>query len=63
MSPLVREFGLWNVGKVFLVDSGILGNLCLWDPESWALNSRIQLKEAGVRLTIGIWNPNSTDRY
>ena len=40
-------------------------NLFLWIPESWALESRIQLKESGqfrVLLTIGIWNSSSTDK-
>ena len=36
---------------------------CLWDPESWALESRIQLKpESGITLTIGIQNLSSTDQ-
>ena len=38
------------------------GNICLWFPESWALESRIQLKESGILLTIGIQNPTSTDK-
>ena len=32
------------------------------NPESWALESRIQLKESGIPLTIGIQNPSSTDK-
>ena len=33
------------------------GKFCLWDPESWALESVIyQLKESRILLTIGIWN-------
>ena len=35
-------------------------NFCLWNPESWALESGIQLKESGIPLTIGIQNPSST---
>ena len=31
----------------------------LWNPESWALESRIRLKESDVPLTTGIWNPSS----
>ena len=31
------------------------------NPEPWALESRIQLKESGIPLTIGIWNPTFTD--
>ena len=38
------------------------GNFCLWNPESWALESGIQLKESGIPLTIGIQNPSSTDK-
>ena len=37
-------------------------NFCLWNPESWALESRIQLKESGIPLRIGIQNPDSTDK-
>ena len=51
-------------------------NFCLWDPDSCALESPIQLKESGTPLTTGIqnsssltknlesitWNPESTLR-
>ena len=30
--------------------------------QSWTLKSRIQLKESGIPLTIGIQNPSSIDR-
>ena len=40
-----------------------LGNLCSWNPESWVLETGIQLKESGIPLTIGIQNPSSTDKY
>ena len=33
-----------------------LGNFCLWNPKSWALESGIQLKESGMPL-IDDWNP------
>ena len=36
-----------------------LGTFYLWNPESWALESRIQLKESGIPLRIGIRNPSS----
>ena len=36
-------------------------NSCLWNLESWALESEIQLKESGIPLTIGNWNPSSAD--
>ena len=35
-------------------------NFFLWNLESWALESRIQLKESGTLLKIGIQNPNFT---
>ena len=34
-----------------------LGNFCLWNPESWALESGIQLKESRIPLKVGIRNP------
>ena len=30
------------------------GKIQLWNPESWVLESRIQLKKSGIRQTIGI---------
>ena len=36
---------------------------CLWNPESWVLESRIQLYESGIPLTTEIQNPSSTDKY
>ena len=33
---------------------------CMWNLESWALESEIQLKETGIPRTIGIQNPSST---
>ena len=38
-----------------------LGNFCSWNPESRALESKIQLKESGVPLLTGIRNPNFTN--
>ena len=38
------------------------GNFCWWNGQSWALESRIQLKESGILLTIGIQNSSSTDK-
>ena len=35
----------------------------LWNLESWALESGIHLKESGIRRTIGIQNPSSTDKH
>ena len=34
----------------------------LWSQKSWALEAGIQLKESGIPLTIGIWNPSSLTR-
>ena len=62
-SPNVRESGFPGVLEIF--SCGIRNwsrkNL-LWNPESWALESGIQLKESGIPLTIGIRNPSSTDK-
>ena len=38
------------------------GDFCLWNKESWALECGIQLKESRILLTIGIWDPGSTDK-
>ena len=35
-------------------------NFCLWNPESWGLESGIQLREIGIPLRIWIQNPSST---
>ena len=43
--------GIWNLGK-----------FSLGSPESLVLESRIQLKESGIPLAIGIQNPSSTDK-
>ena len=34
-----------------------MGNACLWNPESWTLESVIQLKESGIPLSSEIRNP------
>ena len=36
------------------------GKFYTWNPESWALESRIHLKESGIALMIEIQNPGST---
>ena len=51
LSPHVRESGFRNPE-----------NDCLWNPESWALESRTELKDSGMPLMIGIRNPCSTDQ-
>ena len=50
----IREIfacGIWKHRKFFF-----------WPPESWALESEIQLKESGIPLTIEIQNPTFTDK-
>ena len=47
VSPHVREWGHRNPW-----------NSCLWNSESWALESR----NSGIPLTIGIQYPSSTDK-
>ena len=49
-SPHAGESRFWN-----------LGNFCLWNPESYALESRMHLTESGIPLMIGIQNPSSTE--
>ena len=51
ISPHVRESGFPNRGK-----------FCLWNLESWALESGIQFKESGIPQTTGIQNPSSTHK-
>ena len=38
------------------------GKFYLWNPEKWALEYGIQLKESGIPLTSGIRNPPSIDK-
>ena len=49
-SPRVRESRFRNAK-----------NFYLWNPESWALESGMELKESRIPLTIVIRNPSSTD--
>ena len=42
-----------------------LGNFCLWNVKSWALESGIALKESGIQnpsSTVNDWNPELTAR-
>ena len=48
-----------HVEEIWITDSG---NIFLWNLESWALVSGIQLKESGILLKIGIQNPNFTNK-
>ena len=55
--PTYKGFRIPESGKFcfgHLVNSG---NFCLWNPDTWALESGIQLMESGIPLTIGIRNP------
>ena len=60
------HFARWKVirildlEKLFLAESNFLEFFFLWNPESWTLESRIQLREFGIPLTIGIRNPSSS---
>ena len=51
----VRESGFWMLGNICLwnLESG---KFCLWNSDSSALESRIQLKESGIPLTINMQN-------
>ena len=59
--PYVRELGFRNPGN-FCLWNPELRKIFLWNPKSWTLESRIQLKESGIRLTIGLQNPSFTDK-
>ena len=61
--PTVMSFcQLTALSRPHLRDSGIRKIFCLRNSESWALESGIQLKESGIPLTIGIQNPNCTEK-
>ena len=53
-------------GTFLLMESGIREKICLWNPESWGLESRIQLHESAIpQYSINDWNPefkSSTDK-
>ena len=57
-----KGVGIPESGKFLLTESRIRGKMCLWNPESWALESGIQLKKSGLPLTIEIQSPSSTDK-
>ena len=70
MSPLFVHGGLslisWSLISRFfsphIRESGIRQNFCLWNPESLALESGIQLKESVHPLTKRIQNPSFTEK-
>ena len=47
-------------GNIWILESWKFFACKLWNPESWALDSSIQLKE--FLLVIAIQNPSSTDK-
>ena len=49
--------------EIFACRIGNPGRFCLWHPESWVVESGIELKESGIPLTMGIQNPSSADKY
>ena len=51
-----KEIQNLQFGKFLLVESGIQ-HILLWNPESWALESQIQVKESGIPFKI--WNLKS----
>ena len=54
-SPHVME-SVFGVRESFSCGIWNLGNVCLWNPESWALKFGIQPDEAGIQ------NPSSTEK-
>ena len=61
LSPHGRESGFRNP-RNFCLRNLEFASFFLWNPESWALESGIQLKECGILLTIGIQDTSSTDK-
>ena len=51
----------WKKSTISPTESGFRNPriFCFWDPESWALESGIQLMDSGITLTTGIQNPSS----
>ena len=48
-----------GIREIFSCEIRNPGKFCLWNPESWTLESGIQL---GILLRIGIENPSTTDK-
>ena len=57
----ISRFGklIWEIFACGIQNPGFF---CLWNLESWALESIIQLQESGIPLRIGIQNPSSTGK-
>ena len=51
-----------QIREIFACGIQTPGKFCLWNPDSWALESEILLKESGIPLMIGIRNLSSTDQ-
>ena len=59
MSPNVRDF---RIRDIFVSGIRNPGGFEFGIPESWALESGIQLKESGIPLMIVVQNPSSKDK-
>ena len=51
-----------RIRENFACEAGIREKVYLWNPESWDLESEIQLKETGIPVTIGIHNSAFTGK-
>ena len=60
-SSHVRESVFRNPGN-FCLRILNAGKFCWWNPESWAVESGIQLKESGIPLKIGLQKPSSSEK-
>ena len=58
---MLKQKNIVRVAACKVIRIPELGTLCMWNPESWALESAIQLKESRILLTIGLSNPSSID--
>ena len=59
ISPHVMESGIRDVFACGIRDPGYSQ---FWNPQSWTLDSRMQYKESGIPLMIGIRNPGFNDK-
>ena len=63
LSPNASGILIPECRKVYYRGIRHLEKNCEWNPESWALNSRINLKESGIPLVFGIQKPRSGIQY
>ena len=54
-------YWFWEKNRLFC-SQGRLRNFCLWNPESWDLESGIQFKKSGIPVMIGIRNLSSSNK-